>query len=79
LYPDSYKIKYPIQINKLVIKQLDNFEQKVYNKILSEKSTDEIIKIVNLASIVEKEEKSNSEKPTVAGILKKRLENNWNI
>ena len=79
LYPDSYKLKYPLAINKLVIKQLDNFENKVYNKILSDKSSEEINKIVNLASIVEKEEKSNSEKSTVAGILKKRLENNWNI
>ena len=79
LYPDSYKIKYPVQINKLVIKQLDNFEQKVYNKILLNKNTLDILKIINLASIVEKEEKTNSEKPTVAGILKKRLENNWNI
>jgi len=79
LYPDSYKIKSPVKINKLVIKQLDNFENKVYIKILENKTLDEILKIVNLASIVEKEEKSNSEKPTVAGILKKRLENNWNI
>ena len=79
LYPDSYKVKYPLQINKLVIKQLDNFEEKVYNKILSDKNPEEIYKIVNLASIVEKEEKNPKEKPTVAGILKKRLENNWNI
>jgi UPF0755 protein len=79
LYPDSYKLKFPIQINKLVIKQLDNFEEKVYNKILLNKNSEEILKIINLASIVEKEEKSNFEKPTVAGILKKRLENNWNI
>ena len=79
LYPDSYKLKYPLKINKLVIKQLDNFENKIYNKILSNKSTEEIIKIINLASIVEKEEKSDSEKATVAGILKKRLENNWKI
>jgi len=79
LYPDSYKVKYPVEINKLVIKQLDNFENKVYKKILKNKKPDEILQIVNLASIVEKEEKSNSEKSTVAGILKKRLENNWNI
>lgn len=79
LYPDTYKLKYPLEINKLVIKQLDNFENKIYNKILSDKSTEEIIKIINLASIVEKEEKSDSEKATVAGILKKRLENNWKI
>jgi cell division protein YceG involved in septum cleavage len=68
-----------LEINKLVIKQLNNFEEKVYNKILSDKNPNEIYEIVNLGSIVEKEEKSDKEKPTVAGILKKRFENNWNI
>jgi cell division protein YceG involved in septum cleavage len=36
-------------------------------------STSIIESIVNLASIVEKEEKNITEKPMVAGILKKRL------
>ncbi len=79
LYPDTYRLKYPIAINKLVIKQLDTFKEKVYNKILKNKSVEEIQKIVNLASIVEKEEKSDKEKPTVAGILKKRLDSGWKI
>jgi len=79
LYPDSYKIKYPVKINQLVIKQLDNFEKKVYNKILQNENPEEIYKIVNLASIVEKEEKNSTQKPIVAGILKYRLDNNWNI
>jgi cell division protein YceG involved in septum cleavage len=32
-----------------------------------------------LASIVEKEEKNINEKPIVAGILKKRFDNGWQI
>jgi len=80
LYPDSYRLfKNKFSPEYLSLKMLDNFENKVYNKILSEKSNEEILKIVNLASIVEKEEKSDSEKPTVAWILKKRLESNWKI
>lgn len=80
LYPDTYKINiWDFKINKLVIKQLDNFEIKVYSEILEELSVNEISDLVNLASIVEKEEKSSDAKPTVAWILKKRLDNWWMI
>lgn len=80
LYPDTYKINLAdFAINKLVIKQLDNFEEKVYNKILKGYDTETITDIVNLASIVEKEERNISEKSTVAWILKKRLNSWWMI
>lgn len=81
LYPDTYSLKVPLKINELVIKQLDNFEIKVYNKLFKEtKLTNNIIyDVINLASIVEKEEKNPLEKSTVAWILKKRLQNWWKI
>ena len=81
LYPDTYSLKVPLKINELVIKQLDNFEIKVYNKLFKEtKLTNSIIyDVINLASIVEKEEKNPLEKSTVAWILKKRLQNWWKI
>jgi UPF0755 protein len=80
LYPDTYKIdKNNFWINKLVIKQLDNFENKVYKKILSKYSSEKIQEILKLASIVEKEERSAKNKPIVAWILKKRLNNSWPI
>lgn len=79
LYPDTYKITTPLKINKLVIKQLDNFENKVYNKILTKYDNKTIEDIINLASIVEKEEKNPKEKSTVAWILKKRLNSGWKI
>jgi len=63
----------PFKINNFVIKQLETFEIKVYEKILKNLDTKTITDLVNLASIVEKEERNNNEKPTVAGILKKRL------
>jgi UPF0755 protein len=78
LYPDTYKvISNDFKINVFVIKQLENFETKVYKKILSQNS--EIDNIIRLASIVEKEEKNSLEKSTVAWILKKRLEQWWMI
>jgi len=80
LYPDSYRLfKNKFNPEYLAIKMLDNFEAKVYDKILSTKSSTEVLEIVNLASILEKEEKSDSEKPTVAWILQKRYKQNWMI
>lgn len=79
LYPDTYNLKYPLKINELVIKQLNTFETKVYENILKQKSltNDDIYDLINLASIVEKEEKNDNYKPIVAWILKKRLNAYW--
>lgn len=86
LYPDTYKINSNnLKINNLVITQLENFENKVYKILLIDKNwkqiftNKEIEEIINLASIVEKEEKNALEKPTVAWILKKRLKQWWMI
>ncbi|MDR2411378.1 MAG: endolytic transglycosylase MltG [Candidatus Peribacteria bacterium] len=80
MYPDTYRINVnDFKINEFVIKQLETFETKVYDEILSNLNIKEITDLVTLASIVENEEKNLSEKPTVAGILKKRLDNNWQI
>jgi cell division protein YceG involved in septum cleavage len=45
---------------------LNNFNNKVYKKLLKQNSPKEILNIINLSSIVEKEEKDNNEKPIVA-------------
>lgn len=80
LYPDTYMVSIsPFKINNFVIKQLETFEIKVYEKILKNLDIKTITDLVNLASIVEKEERNNNEKPTVAGILKKRLNAWWMI
>jgi len=90
LYPDTYKLKSPLKINELVIKQLNNFENKVYNKLNindfhKEKNKNQnrinihLYELIKLSSIVEKEEKNPLEKATVAGILKKRLNARWKI
>ena len=82
LYPDTYSID-PAQfaINKFVIFQLETFETKVYNILFKNKNItlENMQSVINLASIVEKEEKNSNYKKTVAGILKKRLKENWMI
>lgn len=81
LYPDTYEIETQnFQINMFVIKQLEAFETKVYNNVFKDKYSNDITEsVVNLASIVEKEEKQLSQKPIIAGILKKRLKKYWHI
>ena len=80
LYPDTYTMDSDhFKINNLVTKQLDSFEAKVYKKILSDLDNSKIEEVINLASIVEKEEKNSDEKPTVAWILKKRYKEWWMI
>lgn len=82
LYPDTYTID-PAQfaINKFVIFQLETFETKVYNKLFknSNINNSNFQSVINLASIVEKEEKITENKKTVAWILKKRLKQWWMI
>lgn len=86
LYPDTYNILPDnFKINDLVITQLEAFEYKVYNILFlnedkTKKHTNKVIEsVVNLSSIVEKEEKNKLEKPTIAWILKKRVKEYWNI
>lgn len=83
LYPDTYDINEKIFSNEWFIKKmLDNFYNKIYSKLLKEKSPKEILEIINLASIVEKEANvsdSEEEVSIIAWILKKRLVEWWYI
>lgn len=83
LYPDTYTVDpNNFAINKFVIFQLETFETKVYNTLFKNRndiSLENFQSVINLASIVEKEEKNPNYKKTVAGILKKRLQEWWMI
>ena len=80
LYPDTYRVlSSNFKINNFVIAQLNNFENKVIKKLNRKLENKELLELINLASIVEKEEKNPAEKKAVAWILKKRLENWWMI
>lgn len=77
LYPDTYNIDVQWNfIDQLVYLQLDNFNNKVWQKYSSQVSSFSKLRwyeIVILASIIEKEEKNNANKSTVAGIFLNRL------
>ncbi|MFH2085668.1 MAG: endolytic transglycosylase MltG [bacterium] len=68
LFPDTYFVKEVITADVLVTLLHDNFLKKVGN---IDQAT------LTLASLVERETKGDTEKPIVAGILKKRLAANW--
>ena len=77
LYPDTYKVNtYNFKVNEFVIKQLEAFEEKVYEEILKDLTKKQIIYLINLASIVEKEVNNPKQKFIVSWILKKRFKEN---
>jgi len=58
----------------MVSKMLDNFQKRIYTPFLeSGKPVDAFYDVLILASIVGEEEKSSTQLPIVADILKKRL------
>lgn len=81
LYPDTYNInRLNFSVDDIITKQLNAFKTKVMDKIEAPYyGSIELLDIINLASIVEKEEKNKDAKPIVAWILKKRLEAGWMI
>jgi cell division protein YceG involved in septum cleavage len=64
----------------MVSKMLDNFQKRIYDPfIASGKPVDAFYDVLILASIVGEEEKSVTQLPLVADILKKRLRQGWHI
>jgi len=75
LFPDSYRIPFDAD-TKVVIKiMLDNFDRKLTSELRAEisRQNKSITEIITMASLLEKEVKTISEKKIVSGILWKRL------
>lgn len=71
LVPDTYRISPEASADTIIRTLLKAFDTKIY-KEMSFPSDSSLYKTLVFASIVEKEEKSVTNKPIVAGILKKR-------
>lgn len=77
LYPDTYKVDQEKNlIDQLVYLQLETFTKRVWADAQTKKSTSSLAwyDVIKLASIVEKEERSQTNRPTVAGVLLKRFQ-----
>ena len=77
LYPDTYRVYPDATLEDIVRIMLDRFEEKIYAPYARSIQSLSFYDTLILASILEEEEKNSANKPVVAGILKKRLDENW--
>lgn len=75
LFPDTYFFKKEATAESILKKMLDNFEEKMDARILDEigRQNKKIDEVIILASIVEKEVRSQADMKIVAGIFENRL------
>jgi UPF0755 protein len=78
LFPDTYLFPREVVAEKVVSVLYDNFNKKIapFQEDIK-KSNMSLNEIITLASIVERETKTDEERPLVAGILIKRLKDGW--
>lgn len=76
LFPDTYLFPRDVSADVVVSKMIDNFNSKIDNEMLAkiEQGNHTLEEYVTMASIIERETKTDEERPIVAGILWKRLE-----
>lgn len=78
LFPDTYLLPKDITAEKVVIYQLSIFEKKTAEIMPDIQKGDlSLNEIITLASLIEREAKGNEERPTIAGILLKRIAKSW--
>ncbi|MCM8788788.1 MAG: endolytic transglycosylase MltG, partial [Candidatus Omnitrophica bacterium] len=78
LFPDTYKFPYGVSKEAVAKKMIEKFWdviQSIKPDIINLKR-DELVKIITIASIIEKEAEVDSERPIVAGIFYNRLKRN---
>lgn len=75
LFPDTYRVFRDLEAKDLIVKMLDNFNKKVYSNLEDEikKQDKKLFEIITLASIVQKEVKTEDEMKKVAGVYLNRL------
>lgn len=76
LFPDTYLFPRDVDASMVVRKMSDTFNKKIEGSIAKgiEESKYSMNQLVTMASIIERESRDNSERPTISGILWKRLE-----
>jgi UPF0755 protein len=76
LFPDTYLFPRDVEASMVVRKMSDTFNEKIDGEIADgiEVSKYNMNQLITMASIIERESRDNSERPTVSGILWKRLE-----
>ncbi|MCX6724091.1 MAG: endolytic transglycosylase MltG [Candidatus Staskawiczbacteria bacterium] len=77
LFPDSYLIDSSASSQDIVKQMMDNFDKKLTQEMREEikKQKRTIFEVITMASILEKEVKTQKDKQVVAGVLWKRADN----
>ena len=80
LYPETYMVTPDrFSVEKLVERQLGMFKERFLTKHSADLEPRGLNAIVVMASMLEREEPNPRNRPTVAGILWKRLDHQWNL
>lgn len=76
LFPDTYEISEDGNCDEIVVMMLSNFEKKLTAELRTkiQEQNKSIFDIITMASIIEKEVRSLSDKKIVSGILWKRID-----
>lgn len=79
MFPDTYLIPENSTVSSVVQIMLDNFYKRVDEQLLYKAKVQglDINQLITLASIVEREVRSDEDRKIVAGILLKRVRNDW--
>jgi len=77
LFPDTYRFDKTVSLEEIVKKMLDNFDGKITADVREQiqKQGRSFYEILTMASILEKEVKSDEDRKIVAGIFWKRIKN----
>jgi UPF0755 protein len=80
LFPDTYRVEPDrFSAHAFLQRQLDTFSTRFWESNKDKLGTRSLSDIVIMASLVEKEEPTPSNRPLIAGILWKRLDTGWNL
>ncbi len=79
LFPDTYEITPEATIEDVLRKMLQNFDEKITPELREEieRKGKTLFEVITMASILEKEVKTNEDRQITAGILWKRLRMGW--
>lgn len=80
LYPETYNLpKGKVDVKQLVQKQLDQFAARVWTPLEADLKGGKrsLHEVVTMASMLEREEPTPANRPLVAGILWKRIDQGW--
>lgn len=79
MFPDTYLIPKDATAGAIVSMLMDNFNKKVTPEMLSALKKEGITKdeLVTIASLVEREGRTSTDRPIIAGILLNRFRRNW--